>query len=181
MYHLDSIDWNIMTPPKGLLCRAAAHWIKAGLLLTTFCYAAIAQTEPHISWYTLGGSDFNPLTGQTQTLGVQVFLHSSDPRVVAFRATAAVLLGSGLGAPAVQGTASNVLDDTDTMVYIPVTAYSANASLQTQWVLVELFLADGSIRASIQRLPAPWQDYPITIASTVAPQNLRAGVTNARR
>jgi hypothetical protein len=170
-----------MTSPNCLLCRPAARWIKVGLLLTTFCYTALAQAEPQISWYTLGGSDFNPMTGQTQTLGVQVFLHASDPRVVAFRATAAVQIGSGLGAPAVQGTATNVLDDTDTMVYIPVTASSANASLRTLWVLVELFLTDGSTHSSVQRLPAPWKDYPITISNPATPQNLRLGATNVRR
>jgi len=61
----------------------------------------------------------------------------------------------------VQGTATNVVDDTDTLVYIPVTPYSANASLETLWVLVELFLTDGSTYSSVQRLPAPFQSYPI--------------------
>jgi hypothetical protein len=148
------------------------------LLLAAFCCTVGAQTPPDISWYTLGGSDFNPMTGQTQTLGIQVFLHSNDSRVVAFRATAAVQLGSGLGAPAVQGTATNVVDDTDTMVYIPVTPYSATAALQTRWVLVELFLSDGSSQSTIQRSPAPWQSYPIAITKTG--QSLRLGVTNTR-
>jgi len=150
-------------------------WFQVALLLATFCYSAVAQTQPQIRWYTLGGSDFNPLTGQTQTLGIQVFLHSGDPRVIAFRATAAVQLGTGLGAPALQGTATNVIDDTDTMVYIPVTPYSATASLQTMWVLVELFLADGSTYSSVQRLPAPFQDYPVTIVDAPTAATRLAG------
>lgn len=170
-----------MTPSNCLPCGRPARWIKVALLLATLCYTAAAQTPPQISWYTLGGSDFNPLTGQTQTLGIQVFLESSDPRVVAFRATASVQLGSGLGAPAVQGTATNVVDDTDTLVYIPVTPYSANASLETLWVLVELFLTDGSTYSSVQRLPAPFQSYPITLTSTATAQSLRTGVRNARQ
>lgn len=169
-----------MTIANCLPCRRTAHWIVVALLLVTFGYPAGAQTQPQISWYTLGGSDFNPMTGKTQTLGIQVFLHSSDSRVVAFRATTAVLLGSGLGAPAVQGTATNVVDDTDTMVYIPVTPYSADAALQTQWILVELFLADGNTYSSIQRLPAPWQNYPLTLAGTPPAQGLRVGGTNVR-
>jgi hypothetical protein len=170
-----------MTTSNGLPCGRAAQWIKMALLLAIFCYAAAAQTQPQISWYTLGGSDFNPFTGQTQTLGVQVFLESSDSRVVAFRATAAAQLGSGVGAPAVQGTATNVVDDTDaTMVYIPVTAYSANASIQTLWVLVELFLTDGSTYSSLQRLPVPWQSYTIAIADAATAQSLRSGVRDQR-
>jgi hypothetical protein len=150
------------------------------LLLAAFCYTAVAQTAPEISWYTLAGSDFNPMTGQTQTLGIQVFLHATDPRVVAFRATAAVQPGSGLGVPAVQGTATNVVDDTDTMAYISAIPYSANTSLQTLWVLVELFLTDGSTFSFVQRLPVPWQTYPITIANT-ATQNTQIRATNARQ
>jgi hypothetical protein len=179
MYHLNPVDWKTMITCNGLPCGRASHGLKLALLLATLCYTAAAQNPPQISWYTLGGSDFNPLTGQTTTLGIQVFLHSTDPRVVAFRATTAVQLGSGLGAPAVQGTATNVLDDTDTMVYVPVTAYSANASLQTMWVLVELFLTDGSTFTAVQRLPAPWQSYPIAITANSATMD-RAGVRNVR-
>jgi hypothetical protein len=163
-----------MTTSNGIPCVRSARWFKAALIgavLSCACFTAGAQTAPQISWYTLGGSDFNPMTGQAQTLGIQVFLHSNDSRVAAFRATTAVQLGTGLGAPAVQGTATNVLDDTDTMVYIPVTTYGANASLTTLWVMVELILTDGSTYTSIERLPAPWQNYPITLANA-APASL---------
>jgi len=154
----------------------AVRQIAIALALAIFGYTAAAQTQPQVTWYTLGASDFNPSNGQTQTLGIQVFLHSNDSRVVAFRATTAVLLGAGLGAPAAQGTATNVLDGTDATVYIPVTPYTATASLQTQWILVELFLSDGTTFSSVERLPAPFQQYSITLAATSAIPISRAGV-----
>jgi len=155
-----------MTTSPCIVSGRPTHWIQVALLTAAFCSTAVAQTAPQITWYTLAGSDFNPTTNKAQTAGIQVFLHSTDSRVVAFRATAAAQLGAGLGAPAAQGTATDVLEDTDTMVYIPVTPYTANVSLQTLWVLVELFLEDGTTFSSIQRLPAPFQSYPITIPGT---------------
>jgi hypothetical protein len=158
---------HTLTTSPSFAHRWTAYWIPVAVLAIACGIPATAQTAPSISWYTLAGSDFNPLTGQTQTLGIQVFLHCTDPQVVAFRATAAVQVGKGLGSPALQGTATNVLDDTDTMVYIPVTPNSANASLQTLWILVELILADGSTFSSLQRLPVPWQSYPIAMTASI--------------
>ena len=165
---------------RSLLRCAPVNWIPAALLAVTFCNTVAAQTPPAISWYTLAGTDFNPTSGQTQTAGIQIFLHATDSRVIAFRATTAAQLGTGQGAPAAQGTATNVLDDVDTMVYIPLTPYSANVSLRTLWVLVELFLADGSTYSAIQRLPAPWQSYPISLPSPAISPLSRIGITRGR-
>ncbi|MBZ5580735.1 MAG: hypothetical protein LAQ30_00770 [Acidobacteriia bacterium] len=123
---------------------------------------APAADRPQVTWFSLAGSDFNPVTNSAQTMGVTVYVSCADPAVLGFRATASVQFGEGVGAAALSGTAANVMDGDQTAVYIPIAPFSSQLAFKTRWIILEVFRNDGGVYTVVEAAPIPNKIYSVS-------------------